>query len=100
MTKAMVKPTGRIEPKPIITGFTQSGDLLDSFDCWTFVWLVISVDPFVVVKIVFPLSVLSGDVNGVVLSFFDVELSADVAVILCEVDELSKDSVASVFFWR
>lgn len=63
-----------------------------------FVWLVISVDLFVVVKIVFPLSVLSGDVNGVVLSFFDVELSADVAVILCEVDELSKDSVASVFF--
>lgn len=35
MTKAMVKPTGRIEPKPIIKGFTQSGDLLDSFDCWT-----------------------------------------------------------------
>lgn len=55
-------------------------------------------DPFDNVKIVFSLSVLSDDVNGVVLSFFDVEYSADVAVILCEVDELSKDSVASVFF--
>lgn len=55
-------------------------------------------DPFDVVKTVFSLSVLSDDVNGVVLSFFDVEHSADVAVILCEVDELSKDSVASVCF--
>lgn len=55
-------------------------------------------DPFVVVKLVIPLSVLSGDANRVVLSFSDVELSADVAAILCEVDELSKDSVVSVFF--
>lgn len=35
MMKAMIKTTGRIEPKLIITGFTQSGDLLDSCDCWT-----------------------------------------------------------------
>lgn len=55
-------------------------------------------DPFDVVKLDIPLSVLTGDANRVVLSFSDVELSADVAVILCEVEELSKDSVASVFF--
>lgn len=43
----------------------------------------------------FSLSVLS-DVSGVFLSFFDVDPSGDVEVILCEVEELSRVSVVSV----
>lgn len=33
MTKAMIKRTSRVEQ--ITTGFIQSGDLLDIFNCWT-----------------------------------------------------------------
>lgn len=36
------------------------------------------------------------DVSGVFLSFFDVDPSGDVEVILCEVEELSRVSVVSV----
>lgn len=46
---------------------------------------------------VLSLSVPSDDVNDVLLSFSDVEPSADLEVILGKVDELFKDSVISVF---
>lgn len=45
----------------------------------------------------FSVYVLSDDDSGVFMSFFDVDPSDDVEVILCEVEKLSRVSVVSVF---